>query len=938
MASYHFTLKHDKKPSGEQISASCHAQYIVREDRYKNIDEKRNQEKSTYTDPKSHAQYINREAAFENRGGCVHKDSHLPSWAKGSPKSFFETADIYEDAKNTRYREIEFALPIELNLDQQKEVVNEFVKNHLGDDFYWALAIHEKEAAMGNGERNPHVHIMFSERKLDDIEINNERSPETFFKYYNRYHPENGGCRKDEKWNGSNRIAYLCSMRKDCAAIQNRILEKYNYDVTVDHRTLFAQREEAIKRGDFVLAQLLTRSPEKNVGPKFASHPNNEKVIELQTHRQLKSEHRKLIIAADVLQKSIIKDETIQSTDNSQEQASIVLSDIKNKNLEIKQELKDLTNSIVKTSQDLSILRNLIIWDAAALADARRYYMTPEELQLETESKDIAGKKFNLKRQQKELRKPTDVTAESVKQYTDKKNNITSQLAELNILSKELGLKLKTVNIRLSTNDLKIKIAKKQQQILDENQPIKTEARQLQIDLNNYVTKTQSIISSYMDTQAAINNDRINKLLADKLPEKIKLETQLAELAKQKAYIDTHPILSFKPGGREQYELLIKLKGDIKYYDSKLGQINREIETIKNAKYEPEIEQKSQTITEPKQFVQTTKSETTSAMGTTNTIPPITPKTELQTNSDNTISSNDNIERIRFTARKISSILDLQIKALTEQISVITPQIETIKNSNSVYTDAQAYNMAKNNFVQRGFSKLRSENQEIKKVLERITKDREYTKNEMAKFNAIKDQSIISNINTGNLFENKLKDLDAKEQELNQRKKANERKTADLEARCGTSIAKSQIRKIADQILKDNKPQRDIYNHLCTEKDNLSKSLGHLNKLKTAADKQATLDRTYTDKVNKPEVKWELNNTKTSSKKPGLGGGTGGSRSNDQNAMAEMAKAIAAHFANDSKIAALRAYTDDEENEDWGMLTEEQKETLMAKMRIERSM
>ena len=37
----------------------------------------------------SHVEYINREKAFESRGGCIFHSQHLPKWAKDDPKKFF---------------------------------------------------------------------------------------------------------------------------------------------------------------------------------------------------------------------------------------------------------------------------------------------------------------------------------------------------------------------------------------------------------------------------------------------------------------------------------------------------------------------------------------------------------------------------------------------------------------------------------------------------------------------------------------------------------------------------------------------------------------------------------------------------------------------------------------------------------------------------------
>mgnify|MGYP007101923127 CR=1 FL=1 len=49
----------------------------------------------------SHVEYINREKAYENRGGCIFHSHHLPKWAQDDPKIFFQAADEYESVGNT---------------------------------------------------------------------------------------------------------------------------------------------------------------------------------------------------------------------------------------------------------------------------------------------------------------------------------------------------------------------------------------------------------------------------------------------------------------------------------------------------------------------------------------------------------------------------------------------------------------------------------------------------------------------------------------------------------------------------------------------------------------------------------------------------------------------------------------------------------------------
>lgn len=172
-------------------------------------------------------------------------------------------------------------------------------------DFYYTYAIHDKPAALENSERNIHVHIMFSERKLDTIEKAAERPPELFFKKANPKNPALGGAKKDSRWNGSFRARHLHQVRLDCARIQNKILKKYGHGVTVDSRTLKLQWDEAKALN---LASLLDRPPEEHLGP--AADPNHPKVILLKKYRAFKLQQQKLIEAADALQQTIQQDQT----------------------------------------------------------------------------------------------------------------------------------------------------------------------------------------------------------------------------------------------------------------------------------------------------------------------------------------------------------------------------------------------------------------------------------------------------------------------------------------------------------------------------------------------------------------------------------------------------------------------------------------------------
>ena len=214
MATYHLRVKNDTQPSGTKVSAKRHADYILRED------------------GKSHVDYINREGAQGEKTDCVFKSSQLPKWAKGSAQKFFSAATRYEDKGNRRYKEIELSLPNELILEQNCEIVDRFIANHLSNHYY-AYAIHEKAGEL-SGERHPHVHIMFSERLIDDVEKKDERPACKYFRRAAR--PLKGeriasferrkehGAPKAPKWHDKK---YLCEMRADFALIQNEVLANF---------------------------------------------------------------------------------------------------------------------------------------------------------------------------------------------------------------------------------------------------------------------------------------------------------------------------------------------------------------------------------------------------------------------------------------------------------------------------------------------------------------------------------------------------------------------------------------------------------------------------------------------------------------------------------------------------------------------------------------
>ncbi|WP_371367870.1 hypothetical protein SRRS_16450 [Sporomusa rhizae] len=309
MALYHFTIKDNKTPGGRIILASDHAEYNHREGKYANLDQKR----AGHIAAADHLDYIARQEKYSQKEGFICSGHHLPAWADNSPKTFFQAADAYETSVHT-YKEIEIALQSELTMEQNLALAKEFIDKHLGTNYYYSYAIHNKLAAMGDGEENLHCHLMFSPRKLDALEKESERQPRCFFQKARRLYTRKdgsivdrrreGGCAVAPVWNkqveGRNHLLYL---REDFSKMTNAALEKYGHVDRVDHRSNRARRQEAAQQGNVLMERLFSLEPEKHIGPTVANIADHPLVIAIKERRALRKELSQLIESADRLLK-----------------------------------------------------------------------------------------------------------------------------------------------------------------------------------------------------------------------------------------------------------------------------------------------------------------------------------------------------------------------------------------------------------------------------------------------------------------------------------------------------------------------------------------------------------------------------------------------------------------------------------------------------------
>ena len=241
MAIYHLTVKTGSRYGGQ--SALAKSEYIEREGKYEHQDDER-----------------------------AHRESdNMPEWAEENPRSYWETADLHERVNGRLFREVEFALPRELNEGERIELAREFAAKLTsagGERLPYTLAVHR-----GKGE-NPHAHLIISERVNDGI----ERSAEQWFRRYNGKAPEKGGARKSMATRPKD---WLEKTRKEWADHANQALEQVGSKERIHEGTLDQQYRDALENGDErEAARLKYREPGVHIGPHNVARAERGVVLE----------------------------------------------------------------------------------------------------------------------------------------------------------------------------------------------------------------------------------------------------------------------------------------------------------------------------------------------------------------------------------------------------------------------------------------------------------------------------------------------------------------------------------------------------------------------------------------------------------------------------------------------------------------------------------
>lgn len=227
MASYHLSVKTIKRSAGR--SATAAAAYRAAE----RIECQREGRLHDYT---------RKQGVVET---FILAPSGAPSWVQNR-SALWNAAEARETRKNSvTAREWELALPSEISAADRSQITRDFAAE-LVSRYGIAVDVAIHAPHREGDQRNHHAHVLTSTRRLD---------PEGFTDKTRVLDAAKTGGVEIE------------AMRGIWAELQNWALERAGEVERVDHRSLEAQREEALGQGDALKAEELDRDPEVKLGP-----------------------------------------------------------------------------------------------------------------------------------------------------------------------------------------------------------------------------------------------------------------------------------------------------------------------------------------------------------------------------------------------------------------------------------------------------------------------------------------------------------------------------------------------------------------------------------------------------------------------------------------------------------------------------------------------
>ena len=257
---------------------------------------KKSKRGSKYIPPAAHLDYINRDEKYGKKEDLLFKEVRNLPEEFGDIKNFWKCAETYERKNSNLYRELEISLPREFTPEENKKIVDNFCENLFGKEYVYNYAIHNPKSF--DGDMQPHVHIMFFERKIDAI----KRDKDRYFKRYNSKNIEKGGWRKDKKWNER---STLKNIRKEWETFLNFELEKKGIE-KVSAKSLKDQKRAAENNNDYKKVYELNREA-INIDGKILYRKESELSDKEKVKKRIFNKSRILKAGTDLMKKLLEK-------------------------------------------------------------------------------------------------------------------------------------------------------------------------------------------------------------------------------------------------------------------------------------------------------------------------------------------------------------------------------------------------------------------------------------------------------------------------------------------------------------------------------------------------------------------------------------------------------------------------------------------------------
>ena len=334
---------------------------------------KKSKRGSKYIPPTVHSDYINREKKYDKKKDLLFKEVRNLPEEFNDIKDFWKCAETYERKNSNLYRELEISLPREFTPKENKKIVDNFCENLFGKEYVYNYAMHNPKSF--DGDMQPHVHIMFFERKIDDI----KRDKNKYFKRYNSKNVEKGGWRKDEKWNER---STLKNIRKEWETFLNFELEKKGIE-KVSAKSLKDQKRDAENNNDYKKVYELNREP-VNIDGKILYRKESELSDKEKVKKRIFNKSRILKAGTDLMKKLLEKLKKLEREYESLKRDKI-------EDLENLEKLRRLEKSVrdIKKKMSKDKIENTVY---NLMTDKKYYKFLNENKKIDKELKNIKEK------------------------------------------------------------------------------------------------------------------------------------------------------------------------------------------------------------------------------------------------------------------------------------------------------------------------------------------------------------------------------------------------------------------------------------------------------------------------------------------------------------------------------------------------------------------